>query len=88
MSNNLKYLKIKSVVVLDDYKLVVLFSNGIVKNVDFKNIIKEPFYEDLQDKILFNQVVVDTGGYGVSWNDDIDMSEYELWNIGGVKNGK
>ena len=24
---------------------------------------------------------VDAGGYGISWNDDIDISEYELWNM-------
>jgi len=27
-------------------------------------------------------VKVDAGGYGISWNDDIDLSEYELWTNG------
>jgi hypothetical protein len=27
-------------------------------------------------------VTVDPGGYGISWNDDIDLSEYELWTNG------
>lgn len=27
-------------------------------------------------------VVVDPGGYGISWNDELDMSEYELWTKG------
>jgi hypothetical protein len=22
------------------------------------------------------------GGYGISWNDEIDLSEYELWTNG------
>jgi hypothetical protein len=22
------------------------------------------------------------GGYGLAWNEDIDISEYELWNNG------
>ena len=39
-------------------------------------------YEPLNDLTLFNSVVVDSGGYGVSWNDDIDMSEHELWTNG------
>jgi hypothetical protein len=27
-------------------------------------------------------VRVDPGGYGISWNDHIDLSEYELWTNG------
>ena len=30
---------------------------------------------------------MDNGGYGVSWNDDIDISEYELWNMGKIIKG-
>ena len=44
------------------------------------NLINTKMYAPLKDIALFNSVVVDGGGYGVSWNDDIDMSEYELWN--------
>lgn len=25
---------------------------------------------------------MDPGGYGISWNEDLDMSEYELWTKG------
>jgi hypothetical protein len=25
---------------------------------------------------------VDAGGFGISWNDDADLSEYELWTNG------
>ena len=32
--------------------------------------------------MLFEQAQVDNGGYGVSWNEDIDISEYELWDMG------
>ena len=31
---------------------------------------------------LFEQVKVDDGGYGVSWNDEIDLSCDELWENG------
>lgn len=66
----------------DDYLLIVLFANGITKVVDFKEKLKDDMYSDLKNKVLFAQAKVDVGGYGVSWNDDIDISEYELWNIG------
>ena len=65
-----------------EYSLVVTFSNGITKNVSLLKKLEQPMYEDLKSKILFEQVQVDPGGYGISWNDDIDMSEYELWEIG------
>ena len=31
---------------------------------------------------LFNSVSVDSGGYGISWNDDVDISCDELWENG------
>ena len=74
--------KIKSIKVnSEDYTIVVLFDNGITKDIDFKDKIKEDFYCDLKNKLLFEQAKVDVGGYGISWNDDIDISEYELWNM-------
>lgn len=66
------------------YILIVLFDNGVVKEVDFKEKLQEDFYNDLNNKMLFEQAQVDSGGYGVSWNDDIDISEYELWNSGKI----
>lgn len=76
--NKIKEIKIDS----DDYLLIVLFANGITKVVDFKEKLKDDMYSDLKNKVLFAQAKVDVGGYGISWNDDIDISEYELWNIG------
>ena len=34
------------------------------------------------DAELFSSVMVDQGGYGVIWNDDIDISCDELWANG------
>jgi hypothetical protein len=36
----------------------------------------------LRTPALFRAVRVDLGGYGVSWNDQIDLSEDELWTNG------
>jgi hypothetical protein len=36
----------------------------------------------LKDKFIFKSVRVDEGGYGISWDDEIDLSEYELWKNG------
>jgi len=68
--------------VKEDYILIIEFENGIRKKYDFKKNFKNPLFQDLKNKILFKQVKVDAGGYGISWNDDLDLSEYELWNNG------
>ena len=62
--------------------LTVLFTNGVTKTIDFKEKFKDGKYIELIDKDLFTKAKVDVGGYGVSWSDDIDISEYELWNTG------
>lgn len=36
-------------------------------------------FKPLEDDALFNSVEVDAGGYGISWNEDIDISCDELW---------
>lgn len=82
MINTPKIKKIK--VNSQQYILLVLFDNGIVKEIDFKEKLQDDFFNDLENKTLFEQAQVDSGGYGVSWNDDIDISEYELWNIGKI----
>jgi len=75
--------KVVSVKATDDYKLLVTFDNGIVKEYDMKPKLNEWPFELLKNKAFFKAVKVDPGGYGVSWNSEMDLSEYELW-----KNGK
>ena len=66
----------------EKYILIVQFNNGITKEIDLSQKANEEFYIDIKNKDLFEQVRIDAGGYGISWNDDIDMSEFELWNTG------
>lgn len=34
------------------------------------------------DRELFNRVQVDIGGYGISWNDDLDLDANDIWEDG------
>ena len=34
------------------------------------------------DNNLFRQVQVDAGGYGISWNDDLDLDAEDIWDNG------
>ena len=74
------YPKVKSV--KPNYTLIVTFDNHVVKKYDCTPILKNPLFKILQDPAFFKNVHVDTGGYGISWNDDLDLSEYELWTNG------
>lgn len=79
--------KIKDVTALTDYKVSVQFSEGITKIYNVKELIsKNPMFQDLQNEELFYNVEVDVGGYGIIWNDDIDISCDELFEYGVPKN--
>ena len=69
---------------MDNTILLVTFQNGIEKTYDVKNMFTIfPQMQILEkDKALFNSVSVDTGGYGVSWNDELDIDAEELWDNG------
>lgn len=78
------FYKIKTVKPIKDFILLVGFDNGEHKQYDVKPLLKkwEPFKILKTTKGLFEQVKVDTGGYGVSWNDDIDLSCNEIYENG------
>ena len=76
--------KIKNVAALPDYKLSVQFSEGVTKLYDVKTLFeKMPVFEALKDNAQeFFSVSVDVGGYGIVWNDELDLSCDELWENG------
>ena len=76
--------KIKNVYPKDNMIIEVDFDNKVRKEYDIKTILnKWIIFKELEDEELFKKVKVDVGGYGVSWNENIDLSCEELW-----KNGK
>ena len=74
--------KVSSVQPLDGKKLLVKFINGVEKIYDCNSICKLEMFHLLKNEAFFKSVKADPGGYGISWNDDMDLSEYELWNNG------
>ena len=76
--------KIKDVTPLPDYRLSVQFCEGETKIYDVKSCFKKwkAFRTLQQDDTLFFDVSVDVGGYGVIWNDVLDLSCEELWEYG------
>ena len=84
MNNYYQYPKITDVKPLDGYNLLVTFNNGIIKNYDFKKLLSQPVFLALNNVFLFKSVKVDSGGYGIFWNDELDLAESELWINGTV----
>jgi hypothetical protein len=76
--------KIKSVSALPDYKLSIQFSQGVTKIYDITPLFsKIHAFTLLKDNPSeFFSVSVDVGGYGIVWNDDLDLSCDELWENG------
>jgi hypothetical protein len=78
------FCKVQSVKPLQDYGLLVIFVSGEKKIYNVKPLFDkwQPFNDLAEIKGLFEQVKVDAGGYGISWNDDIDLSCNELYENG------
>ena len=75
--------KVKEVYPLPDMRLSVIFANGATKVYDVAPLLgRFDAFEALQDPNVFSGVEVDIGGYGIVWNDDIDLSCDELWENG------
>ena len=76
--------KVKAVSALPKLVLSVQFAEGITKIYDVKPLLKKwkPFTSFESDPDLFSKVKVDVGGYGIVWNDELDLSCDELFANG------
>ena len=74
--------KITSVRTISNKKLLVGFENGTTKVFDCNSLLSSPIYQPLSEDAVFCAVRVEPGGYGISWTEDIDISEYHLWMYG------
>uniref|UniRef100_UPI0040566904 DUF2442 domain-containing protein n=2 Tax=Candidatus Electrothrix sp. TaxID=2170559 RepID=UPI0040566904 len=78
----MKYPKVQSVKTTDNYILIVEFDNHETKQYDVTPLLEKEMFSPLKNNALFKSVRVEQGGWAVSWNDEIDLSEFELWKHG------
>ena len=73
--------KAKEVRPLSDFHRAVLFENGEWRGYNIRLLFEKwkSFKALLDVAGLFNQVKVDADGYGISWNDEIDLFCDELY---------
>lgn len=74
--------RIRSVKALPPTTLLVEFRNGQWRRYDIAPLLERPAFESLRNQALFASVFADMGGYGVIWNDEVDLAEYEIWHKG------
>lgn len=74
------FYKVRKVKTFDNMELEIEFDNGKVKYYNVKILTeKYDMFKKLLDIDFFYKVKVDIGGYGISWNENIDISCNELW---------
>gem|GEM_PF-283556 len=74
--------RINVVKVIEDCKLLVKFDNGEIRKYDVSRLLDNPMFALLKNPVFFRGFQVEPGGYALLWNEDIDISEYELWQHG------
>jgi tRNA U34 5-carboxymethylaminomethyl modifying enzyme MnmG/GidA len=76
--------KIHAVIATENHQLFVEFENHEKREYDVKPLLNNEIFADLKNVAFFKNVKIEQGGYAISWNDDIDISEYELWCNGTI----
>jgi hypothetical protein len=65
----------------------VTFNNNIKKVYDCTPLLANETYRKLANEAIFQSVKADPGEYGISWTDEIDLAESELW-LNGLLTGQ
>lgn len=80
------FYKVKRVIAMDNFILLVEFEEGTKKYYDIKPLFKKwEEFNKLKENNIFKNVRVESKGYGISWNDEIDLSCNELWENGALE---
>lgn len=76
------YPRVKSVSAVDDKTLLVAFDNQQQRLYDVTPLLSKAMFSPLKHQAFFKSVRVEKGGVAVVWDENIDISEYELWRHG------
>jgi hypothetical protein len=75
---NIKIPRILSAKIADSTTLLVQFSNHEWRRYDITQLWDKPMFYPLRDFNTFKNFTLDNHGYGIIWNEEIDISEYEF----------
>lgn len=76
--------RIQAVAAKNDYIIEAVFFGGEIVQYDVKQLfdVFPQFQVFKSARELFDKVIVDIGGYGISWNDDLDIDAETIWEDG------
>lgn len=81
MSVTSQFHKIRSISEIAPFRLRALFENGVEKEYDLSQLSELPAFALLfRNPAFVKSMTVEPGGYGVSWNEQIDLSCEEIWS--------
>lgn len=80
--NSINYPRIHTARAIDDTTLVIEFTNQEVKKYNICHLLENSTFSLLRRPAFFRNFKVEPGGYAIVWNEEIDISEYELWKNG------
>ncbi len=72
--------KISAVKIMNDYKIMVIFCEGENKLCDIAPLLEKGDFRELKDPLKFN--TVKSIGWGVEWDNGLDLSADTLEAIG------
>ncbi len=76
------YWSVKAVKYLEDYKLILTFADGSVKQVDLAGYLNGRIFEPLKDVNYFKTVAVHPELDTIVWENGADMAPEFLYEIG------
>ncbi|MGI9348149.1 MAG: DUF2442 domain-containing protein [Gammaproteobacteria bacterium] len=71
--------KVRAVSTADPSFLFLEFDNGQKRHYDVSPLLEMEMFAPLKNIALFRAAKVECRGWAVSWSDDIDISNQELW---------
>jgi len=84
MTTTTTYPKIRNVSTIPGKTLLVTFDNGVSRLYDCKPLLDKEVFCPLRNEAFFRCAHADSHGYGVVWNDEIDLAESEIWLNGKI----
>ena len=73
------YPKVVDVKPCEGSVLIITFEGGVKKRYDCSPLLSRADFCKLKQTSFFNMVRCDSGGYGIAWDDEVDIAESELW---------
>ncbi len=78
----MKYPHIVAAKAIDNKTLLVKFTNDEFRQYDISKLLENPMFAKFHNPVVFKNFTIEEGGYGLVWDEDVDISEYELWQNG------